>query len=279
VWSWVTSGLFVVSMPFRLADPVNAVKASSSETSGPRAFASIVLPLEEMRHVSKLLGVTINTLAVSCLAGGLRRHLIAAGGGGARRWPLPASALRLLQLGGADAPPGAAAAEAAASCGVPQSLMLCAMVDTRAMRRAKAEASARKAGAPSSPRRARRAAAAEAAGGCNTLSFIGVPVLTGPAPPLARLAAVGASLEWVRGSLAVLLAVAIPPLIQFFVRDSFMASRCLVYLMPSKTTVGFSNMRGPVKRVMLGGYPVERMYNGGWGWGWGVGGRLARFGR
>jgi hypothetical protein len=48
----------------------------------------------------------------------------------------------------------------------------------------------------------------------------------------------------------------------------------MMALLPAKTTVGFSNMRGPVKRVMLGGYPVEKMYNGG-----GAGGGGARGGR
>jgi hypothetical protein len=47
LWGWITSGLFVLSMPLRLGDPVNAVKASASETRGPRAFASIVFPLGE----------------------------------------------------------------------------------------------------------------------------------------------------------------------------------------------------------------------------------------
>ncbi|GBF88074.1 hypothetical protein Rsub_00786 [Raphidocelis subcapitata] len=222
LWGWITSALFVLTFPLRRADPVNVVKASPEEMRGPRRFASITLPLDELRHVSKLLRVTINTLAVSCLAGGLRRHLLRQPG----------------------------AAEGRGGAGVPDSLLLCALVDTRAMRRAKAEAAAAK------------GAAAPLSGGCNTLSFMGVPLHTGPAHPLVRLASVGAALEWVRGSLCVLFAILMPPVIQFFVRDAGAASRLMIALLPAKTTVGFSNMRGPVKRVMLGGYPVEKMYNG-----------------
>lgn len=214
--------MFVVGMPFRIPDPVNAVKAAPHEIGGPRAFASITLPLDEMRHVSRILGVTINTLAVSCLAGGLRRHLEVTGGGGARRWPWARGAR-------------------AAAGGVPGSLLLCSLVDTRAMARA----------------------GFGSASGCNTLSFIGVPVHTGPAAPLARLAAVSASLNWIRGSLAVLIAVLIPPALQLFLRDVGLATRLIMWMLPAKTTLGFSNMRGPVKPVALRGFPVERMYNGG----------------
>ncbi|KAI8473104.1 MAG: hypothetical protein J3K34DRAFT_519278 [Monoraphidium minutum] len=221
-WSWVSSAMFVCMMPFRMPDPVNAVKAAPGEIGGPRAFASVVLPLDELRHVSKVLGVTINTLAVSCLAGGLRRHLLASGGGGARAWPW--------RRGGG-----------AAGGGVPSSLLLCSMVDTRAMK---------------------RMGFVGGGGGCNTLSFIGVPVLTGPAPPLARLAAAAASLAWIRGSLAILIAVLIPPVLQLFLRDVGLATRLIMWMLPAKTSLGFSNMRGPVKPVALRGYPVERMYNG-----------------
>lgn len=233
LWGWLTSALFVVCMPFRIPDPVNAVKASRSEIGGPRAFSSITLPLDEMRHVSKVLGVTINTLAVSCLAGGLRRHLLQTGGGAARCWWWRRAAA--LALGG---------------CGVdcvPRSLLLCSMVDTRAMRRSGFFGAG---------------GASGGGGGCNTLSFIGVPVDTSDSAPLARLVAVGAALAWIRGSLGVLLAVLIPPIIQFVVRDMALSTAIIMWMLPAKTTLGFSNMRGPVKPVALRGFRVERMYNG-----------------
>jgi len=221
IWGWLTSAVFVLSLPLRIPDPVNAVKAGPGQTSGPRAFASITLPLEEMRHVSKLLGVTINTLAVSCIAGGLRRFLLQCGGNARRLW------------------------RRAEDDGVPDSLLLCSMVDTRAMRRGKKSTAA-----PT---------------GCNTLSFIGVPVHTGNIAPLARLHAVERSLEWIRSSLAVFMAVLMPPLVQFLVRDGSLASRIILFLLPAKTTLGFSNMRGPMKRVALRGFLVEKMFNGEWG--------------
>ncbi|GBF88058.1 hypothetical protein Rsub_00770 [Raphidocelis subcapitata] len=230
VWGWLTSALFVVTLPVRVPDPVNAVKATSAEMAGPRAFSSVSLPLDEMRHAARLLGVTINTLAVSCIAGGLRRYLLQCGGGGARKW--------WWRRGGGD--------------GVPPQLLLCSMVDTRAMRRTANKGKKAKAEAP----------ATAGAGGCNTLSFIGVPVHTGDTPPLTRLAAVSQSLTWIRSSLAVFMAVLMPPVIQFVVRDAGLASRVILFLLPAKTTLGFSNMRGPVKRVALRGYLVERMYNG-----------------
>jgi hypothetical protein len=220
-------------MPFRPADPVNAVKASPDEMTGPRAFGSVTLPLGDMQRVSRLLNVTINTLAVSCLAGGLRRHLLAHGGGAAAA-PAPRRWWWSLK--------GPRSGEAA----VPNSLLLCSMVDTRAMKRSAAAAG------PAAP----------AAAGCNSFSFIGVPVPTGPAPPLARLAAAGAALDWIRGGVAVALAVMLPPAVQFFERDSFRAAKKITGLLPAKATMAFSNMRGPVKRVALQGYLVERMYNG-----------------
>ncbi|KIZ02477.1 hypothetical protein MNEG_5482 [Monoraphidium neglectum] len=228
LWGWITSALFVFSMPLHVPDPVNAVKAAPAEIGGPRAFASVTLPLDEMRHVSKLLGVTINTVAVSCIAGGLRRHLLQTGGGGARAWPWRRGAA-------ADAARG----------GVPSSLLLCSMVDTRAMQRM-----------------GLGGAGAGVGGGCNTLSFIGVPVHTGGAAPLVRLASVAATLSWIRGSLAVLIAVLIPPVLQFFLRDIALSTRLIMWMLPAKATLGFSNMRGPVKPVALRGFPVERMYNG-----------------
>jgi hypothetical protein len=107
-------------------------------------------------------------------------------------------------------------------------------------------------------------AGAGVGGGCNTLSFIGVPVHTGGAAPLVRLASVAATLSWIRGSLAVLIAVLIPPVLQFFLRDIALSTRLIMWMLPAKATLGFSNMRGPVKPVALRGFPVERMYNGGW---------------
>jgi len=237
IWSWITSALFVCSIPLRAADPVNAVKADPSERTGPRKFASITIPLDDLRHISKLLNVTINTVAVSCLAGGLRRYLLQTGGGGAANgtfwqrlcWRITEQQLTKQRAGGAEG----------VDATIPPQLMLCSIVDTRAMRRGKSGSD-----------------------GCNTVSFIGVPVATGPAFPLVRLVSVSKSLEWVRGSLGIFLAVAIPPIIQFFVRDAASASSVLAVMLPGKTTLGFSNMRGPVKRVRLCGYPVEKMYNG-----------------
>jgi hypothetical protein len=198
--------------------------------------------------------VTINTVAIACLAGGVRRYLLQTGGGagggtlwqrlwwGQVKWQ---SVLRhpfgkqqqQQQPKEQKKQSTEQSAAAAAAATVPASLLLCSIVDTRAMRRGKG---------PS----------------CNTLSFIGVPVATGPALPLARLAAVSKSLEWVRGSLAIFLAVTIPPIIQIFVREAAAASALLSVMLPGKTTLGFSNMRGPVKRVRLVGYPVEKMFNG-----------------
>jgi hypothetical protein len=59
------------------SDPVNSVKAAPDECWGEREIASRTLPLDEFKATAKQLGVTINTLAVSCAGGGVRRYLLA----------------------------------------------------------------------------------------------------------------------------------------------------------------------------------------------------------
>jgi hypothetical protein len=57
------------------SDAVNAVKAAPEECWGARRIASRTLSLDDFKATAKQLGVTINTLAVSCVGGGVRRYL------------------------------------------------------------------------------------------------------------------------------------------------------------------------------------------------------------
>jgi hypothetical protein len=57
-------------------DPVNAVKAAADECWGDRRVASRTFSLPEFKAAAKQLKVTVNTLAVSCLGGGVRRYLL-----------------------------------------------------------------------------------------------------------------------------------------------------------------------------------------------------------
>ena len=72
-------------MLFWFADPVTVIKASEQQCSGPRRWGSITISLQEFHQVAKALGHTLNTLAVSCLAGGVRRYLQRHGQHPARR--------------------------------------------------------------------------------------------------------------------------------------------------------------------------------------------------
>lgn len=73
-WSGFTALLYSTSNIF-YSDPVNAVKAAPEECWGKRKIASRTLPLDDFKATAKQLGVTINTLAVSCVGGGVRRYL------------------------------------------------------------------------------------------------------------------------------------------------------------------------------------------------------------
>ncbi|WIA21061.1 hypothetical protein OEZ85_005383 [Tetradesmus obliquus] len=73
-WSGFTALLYSTGNIF-YSDPVNAVKAAPEECWGKRKIASRTLPLDDFKATAKQLGVTINTLAVSCVGGGVRRYL------------------------------------------------------------------------------------------------------------------------------------------------------------------------------------------------------------
>lgn len=75
-WHGYTALLFTICQPFLWSDPVTVVKASPQECNGPRKWSSVPLRLSGVHRTSKLLGCSINTLAVSCLAGGIRRYVV-----------------------------------------------------------------------------------------------------------------------------------------------------------------------------------------------------------
>lgn len=72
-------------MLFWFADPVTIIKASEQQCSGPRRWSSVTISLQDFHRVAKTLGHTLNTLAVACLAGGVRRYLQRHGETPARR--------------------------------------------------------------------------------------------------------------------------------------------------------------------------------------------------
>jgi hypothetical protein len=74
-WQQYTALAFSWIMLFWFADPVTVIKASEQQCSGPRRWGSITISLPEFHHVAKTLGQSLNTLAVTCLAGGVRRYL------------------------------------------------------------------------------------------------------------------------------------------------------------------------------------------------------------
>lgn len=51
-------------------------------------------------------------------------------------------------------------------------------------------------------------------------------------------------------------------LLQFLFRDPKWSSWAILRCLPSKATIGFSNMRGPAGRWSLSGHPVARIHNG-----------------
>lgn len=75
-WDQYTALVFSFIMLFWYADPITLIKASEEQCSGPRRWGSTNLSLTEFHRVAKGLGHTLNTLAVSCLAGGVRRYLL-----------------------------------------------------------------------------------------------------------------------------------------------------------------------------------------------------------
>jgi hypothetical protein len=153
-----TALLYTMLLPVLPSDPVNSVKASPNECVGPRQWLALHLPLPQVHASAKALGHTVNAMAAACLAGGVRRYLDARGEG------------------------------------VPSSIRICSMVDTRAM-------GAKVTGLT--------------AGASNNFSFIAVPLPTDPATaPAQRVHGAAAALNWIRHSLAVPLAVRIPSLVQ-----------------------------------------------------------------
>lgn len=51
-------------------------------------------------------------------------------------------------------------------------------------------------------------------------------------------------------------------LLQFLFRDPKWSSWAILRCLPSKATIGFSNMRGPAGHWSLSGHPVVRIHNG-----------------
>lgn len=84
-WNQYTALVFSGMMLFWYADPVTLIKASEEECVGPRRWSSTSLSLHEFLGVAKALGHTLNTLAVACLAGGVRRYLLRHGQTPAKR--------------------------------------------------------------------------------------------------------------------------------------------------------------------------------------------------
>jgi hypothetical protein len=75
-WNQYTALVFSCIMLFWFADPITLIKASEAQCTGPRRWGSATINLQEFHRVAKALGHTLNTLAVSCLAGGVRRYLL-----------------------------------------------------------------------------------------------------------------------------------------------------------------------------------------------------------
>lgn len=86
-------------MLFWYADPITLIKASEEQCSGPRRWGSTSLSLPEFHRVAKGLGHTLNTLAVSCLAGGVRRYLL-------RHGQQPATRIRMCGMVDTRSMPG-----------------------------------------------------------------------------------------------------------------------------------------------------------------------------
>lgn len=78
-WHGYTALIFTSWLPFWFADRESAVKASPRDCVGPRKWSSITLSLPEFHRTARLVHSSINTLAVSCLAGGIRRYLLRMG--------------------------------------------------------------------------------------------------------------------------------------------------------------------------------------------------------
>eukprot|EP00879_Flechtneria_rotunda_P033284 GHRR01036848.1.p1 GENE.GHRR01036848.1~~GHRR01036848.1.p1 ORF type:complete len:238 (-),score=49.07 GHRR01036848.1:455-1168(-) len=75
-WHGLTALLFTAILPFWISDPVTVVKAGPDECSGPRRWSSHTLHLPEFHHTARVLGHSVNALAVTCLAGGIRRYML-----------------------------------------------------------------------------------------------------------------------------------------------------------------------------------------------------------
>eukprot|EP00878_Enallax_costatus_P007875 GHUV01008240.1.p1 GENE.GHUV01008240.1~~GHUV01008240.1.p1 ORF type:complete len:591 (+),score=176.96 GHUV01008240.1:225-1997(+) len=203
-WNGYTALTFTAILPFWFADPVTVVKAAPEQCRGPRKWSSTTINLSEFYRTAKLLGHSINTLAVTCLAGGVRRYTI-------RHRCRPATRVRL-----------------------------CSMVDTRSM----------------------PGLLTGTDGNSNNFSFIGVPLYTGDCSALERVTRVGGALSWIRHSLAVPLAIRMPSVLQFLLRNPAWSTWAVLYCLPWKATIGFSNMKGPAGSWSLSGYPVVRIHNG-----------------
>lgn len=50
--------------------------SSAVQCTGRRCWGSTTISLQDFHRTAKTLGHTLNTLAVSCLAGGVRRYLL-----------------------------------------------------------------------------------------------------------------------------------------------------------------------------------------------------------
>ncbi|KAF6252006.1 hypothetical protein COO60DRAFT_1644430 [Scenedesmus sp. NREL 46B-D3] len=78
-WHGYTALTFTSWLPFWFADRESAVKAAPRDCAGPRKWSSITLSLPEFHRTAQAASSSINTLAVSCLAGGIRRYLLRMG--------------------------------------------------------------------------------------------------------------------------------------------------------------------------------------------------------
>jgi hypothetical protein len=84
-WDQYTALVFSCIMLFWFADPVNVIKASEEQCVGRRRWSSVTLSLPDFHATAKASSHTLNTLAVACLAGGVRRYLLRHGQPPSRR--------------------------------------------------------------------------------------------------------------------------------------------------------------------------------------------------
>jgi hypothetical protein len=74
-WNGYTALLYTAILPFWFSDAVSVVKAAPEECRGERKWSCRTVSLSEFHATAKQLGHSVNTLAVACLAGGLRRYV------------------------------------------------------------------------------------------------------------------------------------------------------------------------------------------------------------